>query len=95
MATTYKPDIGTVISLNTGVVIAGASAQSIEVKTPSGRVLSWAAVIGSDTYSVEHTLVGGDLTESGRFILQAKVTLGAGTWYGQAVPFDVKEQFVI
>jgi hypothetical protein len=87
----YKPDVGTVVSLNTGTVITGATPVSIEVKKPSGAVASWAGTIDADTMSVNHTIASGDLTESGEYILQAKVTLGANVWYGQSVVFIVKD----
>lgn len=90
MTKSYKPDIGTVVSLNTGTVITGASAVSIEVRKPSGLVETWAGVIGSDTYSVEHTIAAGNLTEAGIYILQAKVVIGSGTWYGDSVSYEVK-----
>jgi len=89
----YKPDIGTVISLNTGQVITGATALSIEVQKPSGATASWAGAIGADTKSVEHTLVSGELDETGDYILQAKLTLGGGTWRGESVKMEVRDVF--
>lgn len=93
MSTSYKPDIGTVVSLNTGVVITGASGLSIEVKKPSGTVASWAGAIGADTKSVEHTIAANDLDEAGDYILQAKLTLNGGTWRGKSVVYTVKDIF--
>ena len=53
----YKPDIGTVISLNTGVDISTGTLFSIEVKKPSTTAVSWAATLGADHYSVEQALI--------------------------------------
>lgn len=93
MTNSYKPDIGTVIALNTGSVITGATPVSIEVLKPSGATASWSGVVGADTVSVEHTIIAGDLTESGDYIVQAKVVIGGGTYYGKAVAYTVKEIF--
>jgi hypothetical protein len=91
MTGSYKPDIGTVIALDTGVSILGASAVSIEVKKPSGATVSWVGAVGADNQSVEYTILAGDLTESGTYKLQAKVVIGSGTWYGQTTDYSVKE----
>ena len=89
----YKPDIGTVISLNTGVDISTGTLFSIEVKKPSTTTVSWAGVLGADHYSVEHTIIVGDFTEAGTYTLQAKVTTPLGVWYGNSVTLVVKDTF--
>lgn len=93
MSKIYKSDIGTIISLNTGQTITGATAISIEVKKPSGAIASWTAVVGADAMSVEHTVVAQDLDEVGGYILQAKLTLSGGTWRGASVNMEVKDNF--
>lgn len=89
----YKADIGTVIELNTGVVLTGMSGLYIEVKKPSGALASWTGAIGVDTKSVEHTITSGELDESGDYILQAKATLGVSVWHGDPVMLAVKDLF--
>lgn len=93
MSIVYKPDIGTVISLNTGQVITGATALTIEVKKPSGTVASWPCTIGVDTKSVEHTVVANDIDELGSYLLQSKLTLAGGTWRGATVVLEIKDIF--
>lgn len=93
MTKIYKSDIGTIISLNTGATITGATGISIEVKKPSGATASWAAVVGMDTVSVEHTIATNDLDEAGDYIIQAKLTLGGGTWRGESVKLEVRDIF--
>lgn len=93
MTTSYKPDIGTVISLSVGSVITGATV-SIEVKKPSALTSSWPGVVGADTQSVEHTIIAGDLTEGGTYTLQAKVIIGSYVWYGASVAYVVKDLFL-
>jgi hypothetical protein len=93
MNNVYKPDIGTVISLNTGQVITGGTLLSIEVKKPSGALASWQGFIGADTRSVEHTILAGELDEAGDYILQAKLSLSGGTFRGKSVELPVLEIF--
>ena len=93
MSKIYKSDIGTIIQLNTGATITGATGISIEVKKPSGATASWTAVVSTDAMSVEHTIGALDLDEAGDYILQAKLTLGGGTWRGASVKMEVKDIF--
>ena len=91
--TVYKGDIGTIISLDTGIVITGATAITIEVLKPSNIVSHWASIIGADTRSVQHTIVTGEFDEIGTYILQAKLTLAGGTWRGESVKLVVRDIF--
>jgi hypothetical protein len=93
MSNSYKTDIGTVITLNVGVVIVGASPVTVEVKKPSGVSASWPATVGADTKSIEHIVVAGDFSESGTYIMQAKVVIGSSVWLGQSVKYLVQETF--
>ena len=91
--TVYKGDIGTIISLDTGIVITGATALTIEVLKPSLIVSHWASTIGTDTRSVQHTIVTGEFDEIGTYVLEAKLTLAGGTWRGESVKLIVKDLF--
>lgn len=100
MSTLYKGDVGTVISLNTGINISTATTVSIIVKKPSGGTpLTWAATIGADNMSVEHTIGTGvlglesALNEVGHYKLQAKVVMPSGTWHGETTSIQVKDNF--
>lgn len=93
MSGIYKGDVGTIISLNTGVVISGATALSIEALKPSGAKVSWSGIIGDDTKSVEHVITAGELDEAGDYIVQAKLTLGSGIWRGASVTLKILDAF--
>ena len=88
----YLPDIGTVISLNTGATLTGATV-TIEVKRPDGTTVSWPSTVDVDGQSVDHTIVAGDFTVSGAYTLQAKVVSGANIWYGASVKLLVEDLF--
>ncbi len=92
----YQGDLGTVVKVSilendTGaaVVVTGATAITIEVQKPSGAVQSWPATVGADTTSIEHTIVAGDLSETGRYKLRPKFTLGGWSGRGRPAIVDV------
>lgn len=88
---TYLGDVGTVIELDTGVSLAGASALSIEAARPDGTTVSWTATATGT--SVRYTTQAGDLDVSGAWVLQAKATIGSGTWRGESVVLRVWAAF--
>jgi len=89
----YSSDIGTVVSLNTGSVISGASSYSISVKKPDGTTTTWSAILDTtDTtnQSLAHTVIAGDITIGGMYVLQAVVNFSSGAvFYGQSVVYRV------
>lgn len=89
----YVGDVGTVILLDTGMTITGATAVTIEVLKPSATEAHWAATVHTDNVSVKHTIVSGEFDEIGSYTLQAKLTLGGGTWRGESVKLVVKDKF--
>ena len=94
MGKIYKTDIGTLISLNTGINISSASSVSILVKKPSGgAIVTWVSVIGSDNMSIEHTILTDELNEVGYYKLHAKVVMPSGTWHGETATIQVKDAF--
>ena len=45
--------------------------------------------VASGTNSIRHDVLPGALDQPGTWVLQAKVTLPAGTWRGRSVPLRV------
>ncbi len=88
----YLTDIGTVISLNTGVALAGSTV-SVSVRRPDNTLVSWPGTIDADGQSVDHTIIAGDLTVAGNYTLQAQVVIGADTWSGDSTTLIVKPAF--
>lgn len=72
-------DTGTVISLETGVVLTGATV-SIRVKKPSGIVVTWPAVTNGTR--IETTTTSESLDEPGVYVLQG-VIQNLGSWSGR------------
>jgi hypothetical protein len=86
-------DLGVVVSLDTGVDISTATTHTIEVLKPSGATASWLGTLDPDNRSVNHTIVAGDLDETGIYLLSAKVTIGSGVFHGDSVALEVKGAF--
>ena len=88
---TYIGDVGTVIELDTGVSLASANALSIEASKPGGATVSWTATAAGTKLS--YTTQAGDLDVAGKWTLQAKATIGSGTWRGESVELIVYAHF--
>ena len=88
----YIEDTGTAIILECGQDISGATARSIEVRKPSGTIVSWPAVASGTTAIRFDTLIT-TLDEPGVWYLQAKVTLPTGTWRGETASVTVYRAF--
>ena len=93
----YQTDIGTVVNISilendsgAAVVVTGATSITIEVQKPSGATASWTSTVGTDTTSIEHTIVAGDLTEQGYYKLRPKFTLGGWSGRGRPALVDVR-----
>lgn len=88
----YLGSIGTAIVLDCGQDISAATARSIDVKKPDGDVVSWAAV-AEGTNSIKFITVGGSLDQTGKWRLQARVTMPTGTWPGDTATLIVYGPF--
>ena len=71
MGRTFVNDIGTVILLDTGTALAGASAVAIAYKKPSGKTGTWTGSVSATT-KISYTTVSGDLDEAGIWLLQER-----------------------
>lgn len=88
---TYVGDTGTVISLDAGVSLAGASSALIEVSKPDGTTTTWTgSAVGN---AVQFTTLADTLDQDGPWSLQAHVTLPSGAWRGKTVVLLVYAAF--
>ena len=92
MSKVYTGDTGTVIVLDCGQDISAASARSIEVRKPDGSTTSWAAS-AEGSNSIKFTTLAGSLDMPGDWKLQARVTIGGGTWRGEVASLTVYSPF--
>jgi hypothetical protein len=88
----YVGSIGTLIVLDCGQDISGATARSILVRKPDGTEVTWAAV-ASGTDSIAYTSVADTFDKPGLWRLQAQVTLPSGSWPGETVLLEVYRKF--
>ncbi|UJX41683.1 hypothetical protein K9F62_02995 [Desulfovibrio sp. JY] len=77
----FVGDIGTVIVLDVGQDITGATV-AMRVKKPDGSIVTWDAVVTDDATGISHTIAAGELNESGIYRVQAVVALADASWSG-------------
>jgi len=91
----YKDEIGRVLSQTTGIDWTGYTARQVKIRKPSGTVITKidAAVIVDDapTGQIHIVSASGDLSETGEYLMQAKVTIGSVVLYGPLTSFDVED----
>ena len=92
----YVGDVGTAIVLNLGVDVTDAIGPELRVKKPDGSTDSWVAAthtIDGKTTFLRYITVDGDLNLSGRYKVQAHLTVGGWTGLSETVQFTVTEDF--
>lgn len=88
---TYLGDTGTVIELDTGISLAGATALTIEVAKPDGSTVSWAGTASGT--KITYTSLAGTFDVPGRWLLQAKAVMPSGTWRGETAKLVVSSHY--
>ena len=76
-------DIGTVISVDSGIALAGAAVK-ILAKAPGQDAVIWDAEVNGN--SAEYTTEAGDLSHAGRWYFQIYADFGSGEWKGCGKP---------
>jgi len=77
-------DVGTVLSVDVGVDVSGASSAKMVFKPPNSAAFSRTASTSGE--AVQYTTTALDFTEPGVWTLQAWVDLGS--WSGYSVPAE-------
>jgi len=88
----YIGDVGTVIDVDCGESISGATSCALSVLKPNGARVEWSATIHG-TSVLRHIVVAGDLDVAGTYRLQPMLTLGTWAGRGNTVSFDVWSLF--
>lgn len=91
MSKVYVGDTGTLIELDTGVSLAGATITEIKVKKPDGTIVTWPATVSGT--SLRYTTTDTSLDISGVWLLQAHVVLPSGEWSGETARMMVHSLF--
>lgn len=81
MSKVYVGDTGTLIELDTGVSLAGATVLEIKARKPDGTVATWPATASAT--KLQYTTLADTLDQAGTWKLQASVTLPSGKWLGE------------
>jgi len=87
MSKVYVGDTGTLIELDTGVSLAGATVLEIKARKPNGAAVTWTATASAT--KVRYTTLAADIDQHGMWLLQASVTLPSGKWLGETAELKV------
>lgn len=94
MADIFVGDIGTIIQLNCGEDVSGATAQEIKVLKPNKQEVIWAATKhATEGDIIEYALQAADIALDGTYKLQAYVDLGTWSGRGETVTLKVLNKF--
>ena len=85
----FVNDIGTLIQVDVGSDITGATTSQIKYVKPNGDQGYWDASVS--TQYLQYTTQDGDLDQKGEWKIQAYVVLPGGTWHGETTRFEVVE----
>ena len=90
----YLGDIGTVITVSTGVDLSAASTAELKIKKPDKTVTTWAAsVSGGDNTQLVYTVVADDFDQAGTYKVQAYIVTASWTGRGNTASFDISNTF--
>ena len=91
----FKGDIGKSISQTTGIDWTGNTAKQVKIKKPAGTTVTYTGsnVVVDDaaTGQIHIVTATGDLSETGEYLFQAKVTISGVELYGPVMGFSVEE----
>ncbi len=91
MSKVYVGDTGTLIELDTGVILAGATVLEIKARKPDGTVATWTASAAAT--KLQFTTLANTLDQAGTWRLQASVTLPSGKWLGEMAVMRVYAEY--
>lgn len=90
--TVYKNTVGTVLVVDCGEVITGATDIKLLVMKPDETEVEWNAVIDGET-KIRYIVKSGDLDQVGLYKVQASLTLGSWSGRGNTASFRVEDNF--
>lgn len=84
----YVGEVGTVLTVNTGIDISAATVHDLYVKKGDGSITTWTGTVYASNY-IRYTIQSGDFNVPGTYKVQAKITLGSWIGYGEVASFYV------
>jgi len=84
----YVGDVGTIIMVDCGTTISGATGLILNVKKPDGTTVEWSATIDGTDY-LKHTTISTDFDQAGLYYLQASLTISGWAGLGETAEFMV------
>lgn len=91
MSKIYVGDVGTLVQVETGQDLTGATSLTLEVRKPGGALTTWAATPQGTKLLYISSVESFD--QSGIWKLQSRVILPSGAWRGETAIFEVFPPF--
>lgn len=83
----FVGDVGTLLRVDVGTDITGATTHQIKYTKPEGDRGVWEAIINGQY--LEYTSQADDFDQAGDWTIQAYVVTSAGSWHGRSGRFTV------
>jgi hypothetical protein len=87
----FVGDVGTLIKVDVGQDVTGATNTTLKVEKPDGTLVSWTATVNGQY--LEYTVIAGDFDQAGRHYLQAALTFSGWTGLGETTTFILYDPF--
>ena len=88
----YVGEYGTVITVDCGSDITGATNLILKVRKPNGTEVEWVATIYNSNY-LRYTVVVDDFDQVGTYHLQASLTLVGWNGPGETTEFEIYDEY--
>jgi hypothetical protein len=88
----YVGEVGTAITLDTGITLTSATSLKIKYQKPDGTTGEWTGAI-SGTTSIRYLLQTNDISIAGRWQFQSYAVFSSGAYYGETVDITFAELF--
>lgn len=90
----YVGDLGTVIIVDCGSAITGATTKDLKVKKPDGTIVTWTAEIYQVNYlRYVSDLVDSDFDIEGVYYLQSRVVVDGWSGLGETANFRAYDPY--
>ena len=83
----YVGDVGVLVQVDTGQSMSSAAVHEIHVKYPDNTTAIWTASINGNI--IEYVTQASDLSQAGRYKIQAYIEMGAYKGFGDTTTLNV------
>lgn len=88
----YINEVGTIILVDCGCDITGATETKLKVRKPDGSLSEWVAIIEGTNY-LKYIIQTNDLILAGKYYLQVSLILPGWSGLGETTDFFIHEVY--